>query len=84
MNKNVLMILLVIGLLIAVAIPALASGFSFNNPVHSGSDLVPPKYPAYGHNPNGCTPPLVLNSHGQCALPGDDTPPDPLPHRIGF
>ena len=84
MNKKLLFTLLVFGLLVASALPAMAAGFSFNNPVHGPGDLVPPKNPAYGNHPIACTPPLVLNKYGQCALPGDDTPPDPLPHRIGF
>ena len=62
----------------------------FQKPIHGPGDLVPPKNPPYGHHPIACTPPLVLNEHGQCALPGDNTPPDPLPHirpnglRVGF
>jgi hypothetical protein len=84
MNNNLLLVILVVTLLIATALPALAAGFSYANPVHGGDDLVPPKRPAYGNHPHGCTPPLALNKHGQCALPGDDAPPDPRPHRIGF
>jgi len=82
MNKR-LLLLLVITLLIATALPALAAGFSFDNPVHGGDDLNPNPFKDPGH-PSACTPPLVLNSHGQCALPGDETPPDPLPHGAGF
>ena len=52
-------------------------------PIHGPGDLMPFPFKDPGH-PNACTPPLVLNSHGQCALPGDETPPDPIWHRIGF
>ena len=85
MNKKVLLLsLLVVTLLIATVLPALASGFSYDDPVHGGDDLGVPKDALYGNNPNGCTPPLVLNEYGQCAMPGDDTPPDPAPTQIGF
>ena len=80
-KKHAVLVLLVITLLVATALPALASGFS--TPIHGPGDLNPNPFKDPGH-PNACTPPLVLNSHGQCALPGDETPPDPLPHRIGF
>lgn len=52
----------------------------FRKPIHGPGDLIPPKDPDYGNHPVACPPPLVLNEYGQCALPGDDTPPDPLPH----
>ena len=52
-------------------------------PFHGWDDLFRSPFKKHGH-PEACFPPLVLNSHGQCALPGDETPPDPLPHRIGF
>ncbi len=59
--------------------------FFFTFPIHGPGDLVIPKFQHnYGDHPEGCFPPLVLNEHGQCALPGDDTPPDPIWHRIGF
>ncbi len=79
MKKQLLFLILIVGLLAAVALPAMAAG-----PFHGGRDLVPPKHPVYGHHPNGCTPPLVLNKYGQCALPGMNTHPDPRPHRAGF
>jgi hypothetical protein len=84
MNKNLLLAILAVTFLIATALPALAAGFSYDNPVHGGDDLIPPKNLTYGNHPNGCAPPLALNRRGQCALPGDDAPPDPPPHRIGF
>lgn len=63
-------------------------GFPFA--IHDGLFTFPLKKAPFGHNPNGCTPPLIPNEHGQCSLPGDNTPPDPLPHirpnglRVGF
>ena len=84
-KKTLLLFLLVVTLLISAALPALASGFSYDDPVHGPGDLVIPKFRHnFGNNPSGCTPPLVLNQYGQCAMPGDDTPPDPIWHRIGF
>ncbi len=84
-KKTLLLFLLVVTLLISAALPALASGFSYDDPVHGPGDLVIPKFQHnFGNHSEGCFPPLVLNSHGQCTLPGGETPPDPLPHRIGF
>ncbi len=76
--------LLVAMLLMATALPALATGYSFGNPIHGPGDLVPPKNPPYGHHPIACFPPLVLDKNGQCTLPGDNTPPSPIQYRAGF
>ena len=61
------------------------NGPFFTFPIHGPGDLVIPKFQHnFGDHPIACFPPLVLNQNGQCALPGDETPPDSVWHRIGF